>query len=201
MMMYEFHMPSWCIANSDNHWGCARRGDICDVRLRIVCLEHTLSFSTRAPAQSLITANQRRTLYFKYQPCVEDLGSPAVDGLRTNNVVIDNLYLIIKTQPLLANLKALNFKQRNHWNQSRFSNPLKIISRYQHLQILHFFYKIPGLQRYQSATDALKVLRKSWSHVFCQQQLMIVLAAWWSLHYINTFWRTFTAYIERMIDR
>ena len=47
-----------------------------------VCLEHPQTFSTRVPAQSLITANQRRSLYFKSQPCVEDLLSPSVDGIR-----------------------------------------------------------------------------------------------------------------------
>ena len=45
-----------------------------------------------------------------------------------------------------------------------------------------------------------KSVRRSWSQVFCQQR------RWWSSswqlddHYINTFWRTVTAYIDRVID-
>ena len=84
--------------------------------------------------QSLITASQRRTIYFKTYLYVEDLGPNAVNEIRTHNLLIDNLCLITRTPSHRENLKALNFWQ---WNQSRFSNPLKAISSYQHFQILH----------------------------------------------------------------
>ena len=132
-------------------------GGICDVRVCIVCLEHLLSFSTRVLVQSLITANQRRTLYFKSQPYLEDLGRSAVDGIRTHNILIDNLCLTTRTPPLIANLKALNFKQ---WHLYGFSNPLKIIPL-TNISNHTCLYKILGLQRYPSAIDALKELRKS----------------------------------------
>ena len=79
------------------------------------------------------TVNQRRArIHFNSQVYVEDLGPPAMNGIRTHNFSIDNVCLTNRTPSLLANLKALNFRQ---WNQSGFSNPLQIISSYEHFKI------------------------------------------------------------------
>ena len=81
--------------------------------MHCVCLKHWLSFSTWVPVQSLIeypipnpnlSAKDTDT-YFKSQLYVEDPGPPAVDGIRAHNLVIDNLWLIIRRPPLLVNFK------------------------------------------------------------------------------------------------
>ena len=71
--------------------------------------------------------------YFKSQIYVENIGLPAVDGLEPTTSRL-TICLTTRTPPLIANLKTLNFRQ---WNQSWFSNPLSIISSYQHFQIPH----------------------------------------------------------------
>ena len=70
------------------------RGGICDVRVCIVSIEHLLSFSTRVPMSPPMTANHRRTLtcIFKFQLYVENLDQFDVDGIRTNNLLINNQY-------------------------------------------------------------------------------------------------------------
>ena len=90
--------------------------------------------------------------YFKSQIYVEDIGLPSMDGIRTYNLLIDNLYLITMTPPLLANLIALNFRQ---WNQCEFS------TFEDHFQLSTFpnptcLYNILGLQQYKSEIVTLK---------------------------------------------
>ena len=165
-----------------------------------VCQEHRLYFSARVPVQSPICANQWRTLT-RILSLSSMWSTPAVDGIRTHNLWIDNLCLTTRTPPLLANLKGLNFRPRNH---SGFSNYLKIIFSYQqllHFQIPHVYTKLFACKATLQQLLSWKSMRKSWSNVFCKQRMMITFTAWWSLHYINAFWRTFTVYIQRMIDR
>ena len=167
-------------------------GGKCDVR--IVCLEHRLSFSTRVPVQSLTIANQRRTLTRILSPSSMWKTSAHLPRMVFEPTTLRSaISLTIRTPPLPANLKVLNFRQ---WNQSGFTNPFKIISSYQHFQIPHIYTTFLVCN---ATSQQWKSMRKSWSHVFCQQRVMIVLTAWWSLHYISTFWRPFTAYINRTI--
>ena len=129
------------------------------------CQEHRLSFSIRAPVQSLITANHRRILthilsLFFY---VEDLSLPVVNGIFTQILLIDNLCLTTRTQPLLVNLKALNFRQ---WIQSGFSNTLKINYSYHHFQISHVYTIFLSCNSTSQQLLRCKSMRKSWRHDF-----------------------------------
>ena len=76
-----------------NQPGCAMRGGICDVHACIVSRTSAILFKP--------TVNQQRTLHFKSQPCVEDLVSSVVDGIRTHNLLIDNLCLTTGAPPTL----------------------------------------------------------------------------------------------------
>ena len=101
--------------------------------LYVLCVSRTSTILFN-PSTGAITdhCQSAKDNVFKSQLNVEVLGPPAVGGIRTHNVLIDNLCLTTRTSPLLANLKALYFMQ---WNQSACSHPLKIISSYQHFQI------------------------------------------------------------------
>ena len=74
---------------------------------------------------------------------MEDLGPPAVVGIRTHNLLIDNLHV---------NIKALNFKQLNQSGVSAFEDHFQL-STFPNPTVL---YKILGLQSYHLAIDALK---------------------------------------------
>ena len=91
-----------------------------------VCLEHRLFFSTRVPVQSLITANQRRTLthvclsfMLKTSAHRRWMGFEPTTSWST-------ISLAIRTPPLLANFKALNFRQWTLWRSFPVINIFQI---------------------------------------------------------------------------
>ena len=159
-----------------------------------VCRLHRLPFSTRITVQSLIIAKHRSTVTRILSPTSMWKTSAHLNHLPWLGfepiTFWSTISLTIRTPPLLVNLKVLNFRQ---WNQSGFSNPLKIISSYQHFQIPRVCATFMTCNATSQQMMRWKSMRKSWSHGFGQQQVMIPSTAWWSWHYLNTFWRTFTA--------
>ena len=142
-----------------------------DMPCSFVCLEHRLSFSSRVQEQSLTTANQRRTLtYFKSWLYVKDLGPPVVDGIWTHNFWFDNLCLTNSNPPLVANLKALNWFQAMDSQTLWRSFPVINISK-SHVFIYHSWFATAISRQLLNR----KSMRKSWSHVFCQQRVMVAL--------------------------
>ena len=138
-----------------------------------MCQKHRLYFSTRVPVQSLITANQRRTLtsilssryMWKISAHLPWMGFEPTTFWST-------ISLTIRIPPLIAHFKVLNFRK---WNQSGFSNPLKIISSYQHFQIPHVYTTCLACNATIQQLLSWKSMRKSCSHVFCKQRVMIAL--------------------------
>ena len=198
LMTYALHWLTWYIPSSDNQRGCAWWYMKCSCTYCVFRIS-TILFNERAGAitDHCLSSNDTNT-YFRSKLYVQDISPYVVDGIRTRNLLIDNLCLTTSTPPWLVNFQVLNFRQ---WNWSEFSNHFKIISSYQHFQIQHVDTTFLVCNATSQQLFSWKNMRKSWGDVFCQKRLMIAFTAWRSLCYRNTFCRTFTAYIERIIDR
>ena len=158
-------------------------GVLCVVDMRyscMYCVPWTSAIisnpSTRAITDHCRSANGTDT-YFKSRVYVEDLGPPGVDGISTHNLSIDSLYLTNGTAPLIPNLKAFNFMQ---WIVNHF----KIISSNQPFQIPRVYITLLVCNATSQQLLSWESTRKSWSHVFCQQRVIIALTAWWPLDYV-----------------
>ena len=142
-----------------------------------LCLEHRISFSTWVPVQSQspITANQQRTLLTRIlSPSSIWKTSTHLPWMRFESTIWSTISLTTRAPPLLAKLKALNFRQ---WNQSGFSDHLKIISSYRHFQIPCVYTTFLACSATDQQLSRWKSMKKSWSHLFCQHwvdSLMII---------------------------
>ena len=77
--------------------------------------------------------------YFKSQLNVKDPGLSAVDGIRTDNLLIDNLRLTTRTPTLLANLKGLNVRHSTSLDSQTLCRLFPVINNPKsHMFIQHF---------------------------------------------------------------
>ena len=151
--------------------------------------EYRLSFSPGVTVHSLTTVNQQKTPTSILSPSANGRPGPTCQECDSNTTswvitCVLSLGLHCSLQNWKRPISGNGISLYSHTQLSTFSNPA-------------YLYKIIGLQRYRSSMLSWKSMRKSWSHVFCLQWVMIALTAWGSLHCIKTFWRTLISYIER----